>query len=52
MWLKERPKYRAIHRKELAEEITGIDYDTITQRARRHNWTLARTIKQYIKENG
>ena len=51
MIFKNKPKYKAIFQKELAEEITGKSYDTIMQRARRHNWTLARTIREYIKED-
>lgn len=50
MFIKERPKYKAIYQRELAEEITGKTYETITQRARRHDWTLASTIKEYLKE--
>jgi len=49
--IKERKVYRAIYQKELAEEITGKTYDTIMKRARRHNWTLARTIRQYLRED-
>jgi len=49
MFIKNKPKYKAIYQRELAEEITGKNYDTIMKRARRHNWTLARTIREYLK---
>ena len=48
--IKDRPQYKAIYQAELAEEITGIDREAIRQRARRNNWTLAKTIKEYLKE--
>ena len=50
MFIKDKPKYKAIYQRELAEEITGKNWDTIMKRARRNNWTLAITIKQYLKE--
>ena len=51
MKLKERPIYKAIYQKELAEDITGKNIKTLKQRMRRQGITLAETIRREIKEN-
>ena len=45
-------RLKIFYQMELSEELTGKTRQTIAKRMKRNNWTLARTIKQYIKENG
>ena len=48
MKTKERPYYKARYQAELAYELTDINIKTLKQRAKRHNWTLAGVIKDYL----
>ncbi len=50
MKIKDHKTYRAIYQLELAEEITGKTRKTLSQRMKRNHWTLANTIKAYLKQ--
>ena len=47
---KERPFYRARYQLELARDLTGKEPHLIRLMMRRKGWTLAETIKYYLKK--
>lgn len=50
MHQKDRPFYRAKYQMELATQLTGKKPYLIRQMMRRKDWTLAETVKYYLKK--
>ena len=49
---RERPFYKSKYQMELAKELTEKAPYLIRQMMRRKGWTLAETVKYYLKKHG